>query len=190
MALDLLKQFFRNPHQIGAVATSTQSLGRMMLGETCIDSADVIAEYGPGSGPFTRQILARKKSDATFFAIEQNPKMVECLRQKYPAVDCIEGSAADVGHHARERGRDNVDLVVSGLPWAAFPEDLQDTLLTATLDALRPGGEFVTFAYLCGLMTKAGKRFRKKLDEHFSVVEKSPTVWWNFPAAFVYRCKK
>ena len=46
----------------------------------------------------------------------------------------------------------------------------------------------MTFAYLQGLLLKAGKRFRKRLDDTFANVRRSPTVWWNLPPAFVYRC--
>ncbi len=67
---------------------------------------------------------------------------------------------------------------------------MQDSLLNATLESLKPGGQFATFAYLQGLLLPAGKRFKKKLAQSFSKVEKSPTVWLNMPPAFVYRCTK
>ena len=53
-----------------------------------------------------------------------------------------------------------------------------------------PGGQFATFAYLQGLLLPAGQRFKDKLAQSFSKVEKSPTVWRNLPPAFVYRCTK
>ena len=36
----------------------------------------------------------------------------------------------------------------------------------------------------------AGRRFRGQLNESFSHVESSPTVWRNLPPAFVYRCRR
>ena len=55
---------------------------------------------------------------------------------------------------------------------------------------LRPGGQFVTFAYHAGTLLPAGRRFKKLLPRYFSSVEKSPTVWRNAPPAFVYRCRR
>jgi phospholipid N-methyltransferase len=81
-----------------------------------------------------------------------------------------------------------LDAVVSGLPWASFPESLQIEILDSMMQVLRPGGQFATFAYLQGLLLPAAKRFRKQLDKYFSKIELSPTVWRNLPPAFVYRC--
>ena len=89
-----------------------------------------------------------------------------------------------------ETGLGAIDSIVCGLPWAVFDEELQDSLLNATLDSLKPGGQFATFAYLQGLLLPAGKRFKEKLAQSFSKVETSPTVWRNLPPAFVYRCTK
>ena len=55
---------------------------------------------------------------------------------------------------------------------------------------LKPGGQFVTFAYLQGLLLPAGRRFRAKLKRSFSDVTKSKIVWRNLPPAFVYRCRR
>jgi phosphatidylethanolamine/phosphatidyl-N-methylethanolamine N-methyltransferase len=81
-------------------------------------------------------------------------------------------------------------VMISGLPWAAFPLALQEEVLDAVVAALRPGGRFTTFAYLQGTLLPAGRRFRRRLDEHFCEVRRSPVVWRNFPPAFVYRCRK
>jgi phospholipid N-methyltransferase len=39
-----------------------------------------------------------------------------------------------------ERGHRRADVIVSGLPWAAFSPDQQDELLNAVTDALTPDG--------------------------------------------------
>jgi phospholipid N-methyltransferase len=75
---------------------------------------------------------------------------------------------------------------VSGLPWAAFPEALQDQLLDTIADVLRPGGRLVTFAYLQGVLLPAGAKFKRKLKQRFRRVSTTRTVWLNLPPAFVY----
>jgi hypothetical protein len=54
---------------------------------------------------------------------------------------------------------------------------------------LGKGGQFVTFAYLQGLILPAAQRFRKLLKQYFSEVSTSRTVWLNVPPAFIYRCR-
>ena len=188
--MGILWEFVKNPKRTGAVATSSRGLARMICSRIGIDSASVIVEYGPGTGVFTEEILRMKRPEACFFAIEHSPALAANFRRKFPDTRLFEDSAENVASMLDEVGRAHIDCVVCGLPWAAFDEPLQDSLLDATLSSLRPGGKFATFAYLQGLLLPAGKRFKKKLAHSFSTVDKSPTVWRNIPPAFVYRCTK
>ncbi|MFG0287557.1 MAG: class I SAM-dependent methyltransferase [Rhodopirellula sp. JB044] len=154
------------------------------------DNARGIVEYGPGTGVFTEGIVNRLHPDAKFFAIERSADLAELTRKRCPGVDVHEESADDVVRLCQDAGIDQVDAIICGLPWASFPESLQRSILDATLDVLRPGGQFATFAYWQGVVLPAGIRFSKKLRESFSEVHRSPTVWRNVPPAFVYRCTK
>jgi phosphatidylethanolamine/phosphatidyl-N-methylethanolamine N-methyltransferase len=60
--------------------------------------------------------------------------------------------------------------------------------LDEMMKALKPGGRFVTFAYLHGLLLPSAQRFADLLPQYFSSVTKSDIVWLNLPPAFVYRC--
>ena len=99
-------------------------------------------------------------------------------------------SVEDVRRLCNREGIEQVDCIVSGLPWASFLDDIQTQYLDAMMTVLRPGGQFVTFAYLQGLLLPAGQRFRRKLGNYFSQVTRSRTVWMNLPPAFVYRCRR
>jgi phospholipid N-methyltransferase len=105
-------------------------------------------------------------------------------------VPLYEDSAENAPGIIRHLGAEKVDCVISGLPWAAFDDGLQDRLIDVTLEVLREGGRFVTFAYLQGLLLRSGKRFAEKLRSNFSRVSRSGVVWWNLPPAFVYRCTR
>jgi len=188
--MGIFLEFLKNPKRTGAIATSSRRLARMICSEIGVDSASVIVEYGAGTGVFTEEILRVKRPDACFFAIEHSPALAKNFRRKFPDTRLFEDSAENVAAILEEVGQTQIDSIVCGLPWAAFDEPLQDSLLNATLASLRPGGKFATFAYLQGLLLPAGKRFKKKLAHSFSTVDKSPTVWRNIPPAFVYRCTK
>lgn len=154
------------------------------------ETARGVVEYGPGTGVFTEGIQRSVHQDAKFFAIERSAELAAVTRDRCPGVTVCEESAADVGRLCREHGIEQVDAIICGLPWASFPESLQASILDATLEVLRPGGQFATFAYWQGVALPAGMRFSKRLRSSFTTVQRSPTVWRNLPPAFVYRCVK
>ena len=157
------------------------------------ETAKLIVEFGPGTGAFTGEAIRCCQPHTRFFAIEQNEDFAQHMREKYPDKTTYCDSVANVGGLCEQEGFDaenSIDGIICGLPWAAFSEELQDELLSATIAAMRPGGRFATFAYLQGTMLPAGMRFRRKLDATFAKVEKSPVVWRNLPPAFIYRCTK
>jgi phosphatidylethanolamine/phosphatidyl-N-methylethanolamine N-methyltransferase len=183
-----VREYLRAPRTIGAVAPSSRRLAELIVDLAGVAAAEVIVEFGPGTGSFTRRILEVKRPGATLVAVEFNSKMAAQLRQRFPQVDVVEDSVANLGRILAERGIRQVDSIVSGLPWAAFDSGLRDQLLEATLAALKPGGRFATFGYLEGSILPTGRRFRRKIRRLFTEVHRSPIVWANMPPAFVYQC--
>lgn len=188
--IKFLKNFVKSPGTIGAVWPSSSYLAEMITSEISLEESSSIVELGPGTGIFTSYILKKKKPDSKFFVVELNKELYEAIKQKFPDVKIYNKNAVNLKALAAKEGMDGVDAIICGLPWAAFPGSLQDELLNAIVDVLKPGGCFTTFAYLQGLLLPAGKRFRKTLKKHFTSVKTSRTEWKNFPPAFVYRCRK
>ncbi len=188
--LTFLSAFFSRPHVIGAVAPSSAALARKMIEWVEWETVETVVEYGPGTGSFTNEILVAKRSNARYFAIELEAALVETMQRRFPDVAVHHNSVANVRAICTKEGVDKVDAIVSGLPWAAFPESQQVAFMDAMMTVLRPGGQFVTFAYLQGLCLPAGQRFRRMLRQYFSEVSTSGTVWPNVPPAFVYRCRR
>ncbi len=183
-----MKEYLRAPQTIGAVAPSSRGLAELIVDLAGVRNAEVIVEYGPGTGSFTQRILEVKRPEAKFVAVEFHPTMAEQLQRRFPELDVAKDSVANLGAILSERGLGKVDSIVSGLPWAAFNAELRDQLLEATLSVLKPGGQFATFAYLEGSILPAGRRFRRKIRRLFTEVHCSPIVWANLPPAFVYEC--
>lgn len=183
-------EFMKDPGTIGAVAPSSKKLARRMVEWIDWNTTKVIVEYGPGTGVFTREIIQRMNPDATYIGLEVNPKMVDCLRQSYPGLAIYKDSVVNVRNYLNKHGVNEADVIISGLPWASFNFSLQDSLMQATINALKKGGRFATFAYLQGLILPTGRKFKRKLSENFNSIEFSPVTWLNIPPAFVYRCVK
>lgn len=183
-------EFAKRPRSIGAIAPSSKFLARDMLEEIDFESIQTIVEFGPGTGPVSREIMRRATPEITYFAMETNPRFVEHLRREMPQLPLVADTAANVREHLRERGRETADAIVSGLPFSSFGEALQDQILEAILGALPPGGYFTTLAYFNSLTLPGGIRFHRKLKRSFSETRISKMTWLNLPPAYSYRCRK
>ncbi|MBC7834503.1 MAG: methyltransferase domain-containing protein [Phycisphaerales bacterium] len=164
-----------------------------MVADLPWSKARVVVEYGPGTGVVTEQILLSMPRDCIFFGIERNERMVELSRRRHPGVSIYQDNAAKVSDLCVQQGlaaEGSVDLVLSGLPWPSFTDELRADILNATAQVLRPGGVFVTFGYHIGLVLRGAWHFRRTVSELFSDVSTSKVVWRNVPPAFVYRCTK
>lgn len=186
----IFKQFLREPSRVGALRPSSPCLCRQMVADTGIETALAVAELGPGTGVITREILARLGDNAQFFAIELDEKIHHEFCRLLLDTAIVQDSAENLQRIMNDRNIEQLDIVVSGLPWASFPEELQENILAQVVECLAPGGYFTTFAYLHGLLLPAARRFRKKLQKKFSSVTTSHVVWANLPPAFVYHCRK
>jgi phosphatidylethanolamine/phosphatidyl-N-methylethanolamine N-methyltransferase len=185
-----IQEFIRNPREMGAIAPSSSGLAREMVSRMDLENAAVVVEYGPGTGAFTPQILARTNPKGLYFAIEQNSKMMQLFQQRFPQTLIFEDSVENVSRILDGLGRSEVDCIVSGLPWAIFPIETLERILSVTHSVLKPGGHFSTFAYPPANFMPSGRRLQKRLRALFSSVRKSNVVWRNLPPAFVYHCVK
>jgi len=189
-AFNFIKNFLLHPKHTGAIAASSSRLANLITDSADLSRAATIVEFGPGTGVFTEKILNKAPSDALILAIEYNAEFAALTQQRLPSVHVIRDSATEAKKHLKTFGKEKCDRIVSGLPWASFEENLQNSLLKTIDDILTPGGIFVTFAYLQGLLVPAGQRFKRKLKLNFRSVATSRIEWFNVPPAFVYIGRK
>jgi phosphatidylethanolamine/phosphatidyl-N-methylethanolamine N-methyltransferase len=178
--MSITREFLRHPVLTGAIAPSSPRLAETMTAGLGLERAVRVVELGPGTGVFTEAVLALLRPEARFTAYEINPRFASSLRERFPDVDVVTGSAEHLAV-------DHVDVVVSGLPWTAMTADRQRRILDAVTAALAPNGRFTTFAYAHAAWTPPARRFAASLRSRFAVVERTSVVWGNLPPAFVYR---
>ena len=186
----LFWKFLKNPRQVGACCASSPALCREITSAIGVENADLIAELGPGTGVITEEICAKLKPGAKVAAVELDEALANGIERRFQNVTVFRGCASQLDTMLNSRALPKADVVISGLPFAIFPEELQDKILQGIIRSLVPGGTFATFAYLQGVILPAGVRFRKKLEHTFPEVTTSQIVWNNMPPAFVYRCRK
>ena len=188
--MEFLGRFVRDPRAVGSFWPSSPRLAAAMLDSVDWPHAGRVLEFGPGTGAFTRFVSARLRPGAQFLAVERDAALAARLRADVPGLAVEHADVLDAPALLADRGWGPADAIISGLPWAVFPPDLQDALMDATLACLRPGGTFATFTYLQSTVLPASRRVRTLLDDRFAEVATSKVVWRNAPPAFVYRCRK
>ncbi|MCZ2839622.1 class I SAM-dependent methyltransferase [Modestobacter sp. VKM Ac-2985] len=188
--MSLLGEFIRTPTTIGAVAASGRALSQAATAPVPVGTDVVVVELGPGTGAMTGAIERRLAGRGRQLAIEVNARLALPLSTRHPAVEVVQADAADLQTVLTDRGITHADVVVSGLPWAAFRPRQQELLLDAVVSGLASDGVFTTFAYLHGLWTPAARRFRRQLEARFEEVLLSRTVWRNLPPALVYYARR
>jgi phospholipid N-methyltransferase len=185
-----LREFIVQPAAVGSIVPSSRFLAQTILEDVELHRAEAVLEYGPGTGVLTEFILRELRPEAKFIAIELNARFAKAFVSRYPLVTLFQDDVVNVQDICERAGVQEVDCIVSGLPWATFSESLQIRALDAMMRVLKPGGRFVTFAYVHSNALAGGRRFSSLLRDYFRTVSKSPVVWLNIPPAFVYRCRR
>ena len=151
--------------------------------------AQHVLELGPGTGAFTEAICDTMSHGCRYLGVELNETFVRALRPRFPGMDFVAAAAQDfdLSSHC---AAGPFDVIVSGLPWTAFPRSLQMAILDNVLPQLAPGGRFATFAYWGFHHLPSGRQFRHLLHENLPGVETTRVIWANMPPAFVYVARK
>jgi phospholipid N-methyltransferase len=144
-ALSFFLVWLANPLRVGALAPSSPALADAITADITPESAPVI-ELGPGSGVFTRSLIARGIAPDRLALIEEDAIFAARLRLLFPDALVLEMDAArlsDVELFAGERA----GTVVSGLPLLLMPPKKVIAILESAFEHLRPGGVFYQFTY-------------------------------------------
>jgi phosphatidylethanolamine/phosphatidyl-N-methylethanolamine N-methyltransferase len=180
------REFLRSPRRTASVVPSSPALARQMVAALPRTGDPVVVELGPGTGVFTGAIVHGLAGRGRLVAVERNPVMAGHLSRRFPDVEVVCGSAAELSAVLSARGISAVDLVVSGLPWSAFSEPVVDDVARA----LSRDGAFTQFSYAWTRWAPPARRRHAELCAAFDEVLVTRTIWQNFPPAFVYVARR
>lgn len=180
--LFFLKQYFRNPLGVGAVAPSSQKLAHFIVGLLAPQASDVVVELGPGTGVFTRELLSQGVDPANLILVEFNGQFVKFLRQEFPQIRVVEGAGQDLPRLMKALGQGPVKKIISGIPLRSLKPAERQQIAKAVAASLEPGGVFVQFSYF-----KASP-FTEEVAAEVGLVGKcAGTAMNNVPPAYVWR---
>ena len=90
-----VRGFVARPRQVGAIMPSSPRLAAAMVQGLKLTPTGSVIEFGPGTGPFTRALLAAQPAGGRYLGIELDPEFHAHLRQHFPTADFAHASAAD-----------------------------------------------------------------------------------------------
>ncbi|MBP2369120.1 class I SAM-dependent methyltransferase [Pseudonocardia parietis] len=184
-----LREFVRDPLRTASCLPSSHALAVAATAPVPETGDPVVVELGPGTGAFTDVIARRLGGRGHHLAVELNPRLAALLHRSHPGLDVAVADATDLPALLAARGLGAADVVVSGLPWAAYPPG--GTPLTAVIaGAMGPGSAFTQFGYACTRWTVPARRLRARLGEAFEEVVVGRTVLANVPPAFVLTARR
>jgi phosphatidylethanolamine/phosphatidyl-N-methylethanolamine N-methyltransferase len=178
----LFQEFLREPTRVATVTASSDALVDALLAPHRLDGSRVVVELGAGTGRVTDAVAQRLDGTGRHLAVEINPVLAERLAARHPAVTVVCADAASLPDVLRAHGVDQVDAIVSLLPWAAYAAAPVPELVAG---ALAPSGTF-TQATLRGFhLLPPARRQARDLRAAFGELTASPTIWPNLPPARV-----
>ncbi len=182
-ALGFFLAWLRNPLRVAAVAPSGQALASLITAEISHDTGPIV-ELGPGTGAFTRALIARGVRQEDLALIEFGADFAAALRLQYPQARTLWMDAARLRMVDLFDGR-QAGAVVSGLPILSMPPRRVIAILTGAFRKMRPDGAFYQFTY--GPRCPVSPRV---LDHLGLEAERIGGTLANLPPAAVYRIRR
>jgi phospholipid N-methyltransferase len=141
-----LKNMFRDKQVASFTPTSIFGI-KKVCEKINFKKRNVIIEYGPGTGVFTRYLLDHLSPDSVLILIERNDEFVNIIKKSFrdPRIFLFHESAENVDQLLALCKEDKADYILSGIPFSFLPHSLRDTIIRKSHKSLRPGGKFLAY---------------------------------------------
>ena len=177
----MFRKFVDQGTGIASFAPSSRALSRCLIKGIDFDRPGCIVELGAGTGPVTKELVARAKPHTRLMVVERDPDFCARLREKFPTAEIVEGDAAQIDKLLADRGISAVDHVVSGLPLPSFPAPVRDAVIRTSARVLGATGVFRQLTVMPLVYKKLYKGYFDEVKFRF--------VPLNLPPAGVYVCR-
>ena len=180
-AFVFFRAWSRKPLRVASIVPSGPSLGRLITQELDGTRGPVI-ELGPGTGAFTRAIIARGVAEQNLVLVEMGREFASMLSRRFPRATLIEEDAAELGSFGI---RGPVGAVVSGLPLLSMTTDQVEAIISGAFKHLVSDGSFYQFTY--GPRCPVPQKILRLLGLEAKLIGRALL---NFPPASVYRISR
>ena len=141
MSVLFLKRFLRSPLKVASIIPSSRTLIRKVSGKMDFSKPRIIAEFGPGEGCHTREIVEKMHAGSTLLLFELDPELAQHLEEQFRGdhrVIVLNMDAARLAGELVVRGLPHCDYVVSGIPFSILEPAKKRELLRNTFEVLSP----------------------------------------------------
>ncbi|MCA8970729.1 MAG: hypothetical protein KDC95_13125 [Planctomycetes bacterium] len=182
----LLGRFLRDPRNIATIWPSSRVLADAMLRGLEARAGDLVVEFGPGTGAFTRVIIDRLLcvAETRYLGIEGDARLHALLRERFAALQFVCGRVEADSSWPEDLGAPR--FIISGLPLISMPADVLRAIVFDASRRLAPGGIFRTFSYVHSTPTPGQRRLRRTMAEAFDEFHVSRPIARNLPPALVF----
>jgi phosphatidylethanolamine/phosphatidyl-N-methylethanolamine N-methyltransferase len=141
MSWIFLKRFLSRPFQVASVVPSSPAIVKKVSDKMDFSRPRVIAEFGPGEGCHTREILRRLQPGSMLLLFELDPELAAHLEKQFrhdTRVVVLHTDAGRLGEELAARGLPACDYVVSGIPFSTMQSGKKRRLLETIHQCLVP----------------------------------------------------
>lgn len=178
--IEFIKESFSNLRTVGTFTRSSKYVSEKMVKQAALGDSRIIVELGAGDGAITKHILKKMHPKARLFAFELNTKFAARLRMiKDDRLIVIDQDVAKIQSILQKHGVEEVDHIISAIPFVAFPEEKSIQIIEACKSVLKKGGRFIQIHY---------SLFLKKMYESLFSEVSVGFVMRNVPPAWIFTC--
>ena len=156
---------------------SSQTMIRRVSDKMNLSRPVVVAEYGPGEGCHTREMLKRAHPESKFLLFELDPEFCQDLERQFAndsRVTVINGDCATLPEELVRQNLSHCDYVLSGIPFSILEINKKRQVLKNTYDALAPGGDFVIYQVTNELRAHCVPAIFPRADSEYCLINVPP----------------
>ncbi len=179
--LTYLRNFIKDKNV--ASVTPTSAFGVKKVCEKIdLRKRNVIVEYGPGTGVFSKYLLKKMNKDSKLILIELNKNFAIILHKiKDQRVAIFNDTAENILSILEASKEVCADYIISGIPFSFIPFSDKQKILHNTYQALRGGGKFLAYQH--------SNHLKEHLKRHFDIVHTEYEIR-NIPPLCIYEAIK
>jgi phospholipid N-methyltransferase len=175
------RKFLRHGTAIASFVPSSAFMARALVKGIDFAPCRVVVELGAGTGPITAELLRRAPASCRVVILERDPDFCARLRERFPGADVAEADALDLERVLAERGIEQVDHFLCGLPLPSFPRAARERVLEVVHRRLVPGGTFRQLTHMPWVYYGLYRHYFRDVKFHF--------VARNLPPGGFYTCR-
>lgn len=186
--LRFLWAFLCNPSAVSSVVPTASWNVKKICSTIPHDVRRIIVEYGPGTGVVAKHLLGERRltRDSMLIMIERDKKLASALAKKWksdPRARVFQDSAENVLDVTESCGVENVDHVITSIPFSKIQQEIVARIMEHTHNILKPGGELTAF--------QVSGKVKEVLRSHDGFDDMThERLWANLPPLILARVKK